>query len=336
MDKRFQIFVSSTYTDLKDERAKVIQTLMEMDCIPAGMELFPAADEEQWLFIKRVIDDCDYYLLIIGGRYGSLAPEGISYTEKEYDYAVAKGMKVIALIHGAPSSLPVSKSETVPAQSEKLAAFRDKVSKGRLVKFWQEPSELPGLVSLSLSKTMKTYPAVGWVRANAVARVDVLSENNLLRKKIAELETQIKNLKSEIRPVVEDLADVDEKFLVKGRSLYASSADKFSWSGYISWRDAFGLLAPQLLHPKEDRATQRIWGQAIAQALKAGGRYPELEEQTFQTLKVQMLAYKLVKLESLKTTDGGVALFWALTEKGRAFMLEVRTIKKGSVETEPS
>ena len=53
---------------------------MEMDCIPAGMELFPAADEEQWEFIKRVIDDCDYYVLIIGGRDGSLTPEGISYT----------------------------------------------------------------------------------------------------------------------------------------------------------------------------------------------------------------------------------------------------------------
>ena len=54
--------------------------LMEMDCIPSGIELFPAADEEQWDFIKKVIDECDYYLLLIGGRYSSLSPEGISYT----------------------------------------------------------------------------------------------------------------------------------------------------------------------------------------------------------------------------------------------------------------
>ena len=57
MDKRYQVFVSSTYADLKEERSKVIQALMEMDCIPAGMELFPAADEEQWAFIQKVIDD---------------------------------------------------------------------------------------------------------------------------------------------------------------------------------------------------------------------------------------------------------------------------------------
>ena len=82
MEKRYQVFVSSTFADLKEERRRVMQALMEMDCIPAGMELFPAADEEQWVFIRRVIDDCDYYLLIVGGRYGSVTPEGVSYAER--------------------------------------------------------------------------------------------------------------------------------------------------------------------------------------------------------------------------------------------------------------
>jgi hypothetical protein len=64
------------------------------------MQLFPAADEEQWEFIKRIIDDCDYYLLIIGGRYSLTTPDGMSYTGKEYDYALEEGLKTIALIHG--------------------------------------------------------------------------------------------------------------------------------------------------------------------------------------------------------------------------------------------
>ena len=68
-DKRYQVFVSSTYDDLQDERKEVMQALLELDCIPAGMELFPASSEDQWSLIKRVIDDCDYYILIIGGRY---------------------------------------------------------------------------------------------------------------------------------------------------------------------------------------------------------------------------------------------------------------------------
>jgi Domain of unknown function (DUF4062) len=93
MEKRYQVFVSSTYADLQEERDAVFQTLMRMDCIPAGMELFPAIDEEQFEFIKKVIDGCDYYVLIIGGRYGSLTPEGISYTKKEYDYQYLRQLR---------------------------------------------------------------------------------------------------------------------------------------------------------------------------------------------------------------------------------------------------
>ena len=166
MDKRYQVFVSSTFADLKDERSNVIQTLMEMDCIPAGMELFPALDEEQFEFIKKVIDDSDYYLLIIGGRYGSISDQGFSYTEMEYDYAISQGVKVIALVHGSPEKLSVEKVEMNPEAQDKLEKFRNKVTTGRLVKFWSDARELPGLVALSLPKTIKTYPAVGWVRGN--------------------------------------------------------------------------------------------------------------------------------------------------------------------------
>ena len=47
------------------------------------MELFPAASEEELSFIKRVIDDCDYYLLIVAGGYGSTGADGISYRIEE-------------------------------------------------------------------------------------------------------------------------------------------------------------------------------------------------------------------------------------------------------------
>ena len=94
MDHRFQVFISSTFAD----RQRVMQVIMEMDCIPAGMELFPAMDDDQLAFIKGVIDDCDYYVILIGGRYGSVNEQGVSYTEAEYDYAVAKVLKVVALL----------------------------------------------------------------------------------------------------------------------------------------------------------------------------------------------------------------------------------------------
>lgn len=198
MEKRYQVFVSSTYIDLKDERQKVIQTLMEMDCIPSVMELFPSIDDEQWEFIKKVIDDCDYYLLIIGGRYGSPSPEGINYTEKEFDYAVKKGIKVIALLHGEPDSLPVSKTDKNPDFYEKLKQFRAKVETGRLVKYWKETEEIAGIVALSLQKTIKTYPAIGWVRADKVSNEELLTEINELRKQNAELTKALADIEPSI------------------------------------------------------------------------------------------------------------------------------------------
>ena len=96
MDRVDQVFVSSTYADLRDERRRVSETLAKAGYIPAGMELFPAADERQLEYIKRVIDRSDYYVVIVGGRYGTLADDNLSCTEKEYEYALARKIPVLA------------------------------------------------------------------------------------------------------------------------------------------------------------------------------------------------------------------------------------------------
>ena len=105
MDKKYQVFVSSTYEDLQAERQEVMHVLLELDCIPSGMELFPAANDSQWELIKGVIDDCDYYVVIVAGRYGSIGPSGISFTEMEYRYALEKRKPVVAFLHGDPESI---------------------------------------------------------------------------------------------------------------------------------------------------------------------------------------------------------------------------------------
>lgn len=72
MDKKYQIYISSTYEDLKEERKKAIETILTMNHFPVGMEMFSAADEEQWEIIRETIDVSDYYILIVGNRYGSV------------------------------------------------------------------------------------------------------------------------------------------------------------------------------------------------------------------------------------------------------------------------
>ena len=325
MEKRYQVFVSSTYADLQQERQRVIQTLMEMDCIPSGMELFPAADEEQWEFIKRVIDDCDYYLLIIGGRYGSTTSEGISYTEKEYDYAMANGIKIIALLHSNPDEISVAKSDIDPELRGRLKAFREKVSKNRLVRSWKSAEELPGLVALSLSKTIKTYPAIGWIKADQAASADLLNEVNELRKRNEELQNQLHEALRKEKPLVKDLAALDETFTVFGR--YKSKFGPRRWNVDVTWRELFRRLAPHILSLPSDAGVHITLSKALFNTEEWQGESPFIDEPVFQTIKVQLVALNLVTTQYSNTTKGGAALFWSLTDKGKRLMLEIATVK---------
>jgi hypothetical protein len=124
VDKRYQVFVSSTFEDLREERAAVIAALLQIDCFPAGMELFPAADDDSLTLIRSVIHDSDYYLVILGGRYGSLDPDsGKSYTQLEYEYALASGKPTISLIHSNPASLQADRTERTDEGRKKFEGF---------------------------------------------------------------------------------------------------------------------------------------------------------------------------------------------------------------------
>ena len=334
MNKRYQVFISSTYADLKEERAKVIQTIMELDCIPAGMEIFPAIDEEQFEFIKKVIDDCDYYILIIGGRYGTLSEEGISYTEMEYDYAIQKKIKVIAFIHSNPDEIPLGKSEKDAELRQKLQDFRDKVATNRLVKFWENANELPGLVALSLSKTIKTYPATGWIRANTSADPELYKEMNELRKENQDLKSNIENPIESESISLDDLADMEDSIKVSGTHTrwdnYQKRDVKRNWEKDITWNQIFSVISPYLMeHPSDDNA-KKIMSQAIYETTEDASSkgISRMNDQDFQTIKIQLKSLGLIDIKYTKTTQGGMGLFWYLSEKGEKLMLKLRSVKK--------
>lgn len=307
-----------------------MQTLMEMDCIPAGMELFSAADEEQWLFIKKVIDDCDYYLLVIGGRYGSTAPDGISYTEKEFDYAVSIGLKVIALVHEDPDNIPFGKSETDLDLRNRLENFKQKVMTNRLIKFWKTTQDLPGLVALSLSKAIKTYPAFGWVRGGSVPNETLLLELNELRKQNTELQQSFQRLASIDRPVIDDIANIDSLYTFHGTYYNSYSASKWDFKCSISWRNLFALIAPYLIEYPNDVSVKIRLSQLLFERTteKGRGKDPRINDQEFKTVAIQLSAYGLIQTQYSKTTQGGMALFWSLTDRGERFMLESRVIRE--------
>lgn len=162
MEKRYQIFISSTFNDLHKERNLIIQAILRTGYYPAGMEWFPGIDEEQFEYIKQVIDDSDYYVLILGGLYGTIASDGRSYTEKEYDYALEKGKKIISMVQKKPTI-----TEENDERKIKFLQFHRKVTSDRLVSFWDTQEELTSKFATNLEITIRKYPAQGWVRCNS-------------------------------------------------------------------------------------------------------------------------------------------------------------------------
>ena len=99
LKRKLQVFISSTYSDLIEERQAAVAAILKAGHIPAGMELFTAGDKSQMKIIERWIDESDVFMLILGGRYGSIEPTtGLSYTELEYDYAFQQGKPSFAVV----------------------------------------------------------------------------------------------------------------------------------------------------------------------------------------------------------------------------------------------
>lgn len=206
VERRFDVFVSSTYEDLIEERKEVTQAVLECDCIPVGMEMFPASNLEQWNFIKKVIEKSDFYLVIAAGKYGSIgvneSGERMSYTEMEFDYAKSIGKPILAFLIKDMAEL---KSGKVDIDEEKRMArdrFQEKVKNGRMVQFYSNKDELKAKVLLSISKLKKQFNTGGWIRESEAGdgQTDALrqalnnleAENVLLRKQLKEAESNIK------------------------------------------------------------------------------------------------------------------------------------------------
>ena len=192
MEKKYQVFISSTYNDLKAEREKAINAILRLEHIPIGMELFNAGDDAQWAIIQRAIDNTDYYILIVGFRYGSVTEEDISYTEKEYDYAISKKIPVIAFIKDRKVPATEDERESKVKYQKKLDAFISKVQK-KEVNYWRNSDELAAQITSSLVNQIKLTPRTGWIRAD-FDPITISLEMAALSKENRELHKVVDNI----------------------------------------------------------------------------------------------------------------------------------------------
>lgn len=325
MEKRYQVFVSSTYEDLQEERREVMQALLELDCIPAGMELFPASSEDQWSLIKRVIDDCDYYLLIIAGRYGSTNDKGISYTQMEFEYALSTGKPIIAFLHKNPDKIESGKTEKTVKGKKLLEEFRAKAKKN-LVRFWETPVELGSIVSRSMVSLIKNFPAEGWVKAGSIVDEKSIKEISRLQNENKSLRDQLDAIKIQLPVGTEKLQQGEDEFLVDFR-LNNWSADKRElFSEQFTWNELYGAVAPHMLGECSEYDMETALNEFIAKKMRSKNAesdfYCDISKESFGQIKVQFKALGLIRLSERKHA-GANKIYWTLTPYGDYVMTQL-------------
>jgi nucleoside 2-deoxyribosyltransferase len=195
MDKKYQVFISSTYADMKAERQAAVEAILDAGHIPVGMELFAASDRTALEVIKNWIDKSDIFMLILGGRYGSVEPEsGKSYIQLEYEYAVETGKPFFALYltDKAINDKVKEHGTDVIEQNDtkKLNDFRALV-KSKLCSEINDVKDIHRHVqkSIYLAEGRKLE---GWVRASSVPDLPPLND------KIAAMAAENQQLKNKL------------------------------------------------------------------------------------------------------------------------------------------
>lgn len=351
MQKRYQVFLSSTFRDLEVERLEVMRALLELDCFPCGMEYFPASTDDQWTFIKDLIDQCDYYVVVVGGRYGSVDPDGISFTEREYRYALAQEIPVLGFVHANPDAIPHGKSELSTEGQRRLSEFRALVQT-RLCKEWSTAAELGAVVSRSLTQLMKRAPRPGWVRANQVATSEATEEIVRLRHQNDQLKEQLSRLATSRPAGSENLAQGEDQVelvftvtLTERSNTYPRAHHRLVTSELFTWRELLVAFGPYLLSEAKlsnvKSALNRILRERAYEQVTSAN--PDLDytsttiqESSLQLVLVQFTALGYLDISTSRDEAGKETRTAVLTPLGRAELMATSAVTRGVTARAPA
>lgn len=346
-DCRYQIFVSSTFRDLQDARQQVQIAIQRINFIPAGMEFFPSANDAPWDVIARIVEDSDYYVLIVGGRYGSVDENGISFTEREYDLAVQKRIPVLAFLHLDPGKLPAENCDMNGEAQTKLENFRTKIRGAHHCLSWYSAEDLATKVIVSLVNEIVQNPRPGWTRGNfAENQQQLLStleqvrgENDELRRRIVELDAEA--FKHSNAEEISQGADSTKVTLREWIEKAGQTEGHYVLHEVeTTWHDLFMAIAWDAVSGADtSRLRSRI-------ARTFHGKW-SIDDDQWQTIATQFLALGLlIARQELRPTSGFVfgesssrqrmtaTELWYLTEKGLNLFSQTKALKREQLDSD--
>ena len=193
-DRRYQVFVSSTFRDLADERKAAIEAIFEAGHIPIALERFTPADEGDLEIINRAMGDSQVYVLILGHRYGELVPgKDISFTELEYDLAQEHGLKTLVFVLDE-ATVQAKRRALDPNNTrdkaellnyDALCKFHDRIKRFR--QFFMPGPQFKYMVELALVRNLDSWDRPGFIREPSDPNVLAGAQNEFIGDLVSEL-----------------------------------------------------------------------------------------------------------------------------------------------------
>ncbi len=246
IDKQYHVYISTAGPDTQPERAVVQQTLASLGFFSWGLE---DRTPLTTAFARRQIDECDYFLLLLGSKYGELSASGVSYMHLEYIYAVTKQKPIIVLLHESPDSRLTSLQETTQDAKIKFQDFRRQLQREReMVVTYREARDLELALRHAMPQFVTRYPAQGWIRPMQTQRLQ--DEIDQLRQKIAQLESQPQAAVAERDSLVPGLdipkVNGDEEFAFdyKVHAYQDGNFRELRPQRRMSWNDLLMVIGP--------------------------------------------------------------------------------------------
>ncbi len=348
VDRRYQIFLSSTYEDLRIERQQATQSVLALGHLPTGMELFPASDLSQWELIKKVILDSDYYIIIIAGRYGSTHPDsGISFTEMEYDFALENGIPVLGFVRNDISNLAVKFSEQGEESRNKLKKFREKVL-ARHCNIFEDPSEIGSKVMQSLVTETRINPRLGWVKADQALSAEDIQRERVLSEELEAARALNKRLERKIRDASIKVDGMSVEDLAQGEDLHSikvgftnNEKQYVIESVNLTWDEIFSSIGPSMygyilrrIHAYNGSGEYSFYPMFVEVVRskifdRAGNRKINIPSNEIDTVLIQFKQLGYIEMEEMSPGENGEKFRgYTLTELGEQKITKLKVRSK--------
>lgn len=340
-DKRYQVFISATYLDLREERGVLLQALPTLGCLPTTVEAHNQSLGTM-VSIRRRIDESDYFILLVGSRYGSLMPSGVSYTHMEYVYAATKQKPIIILMHETPETRAAELQEQQVEGKLKFGDFRKVLLREQAnnIFYWRDSVDLGIVLRNVIPALIRRTPSLGWVRvSNNAGSVELEKQCAALKKRVQELEQEREKWLASTAVNTENLAKGEDLIEVPYRcKAYAGgNCQDVLVKTSLSWNELLVSFGSHLLQPQTEefmaaKINERIQRNALIEVQR---EYPkthavveiQITPLCFNTIKMQ---FRTLGFTQKVNRENDQRMWWQLTALGERNLSNVMSVRRST------